>query len=86
MSIQLFPENIRRFVGELTIGEPDGTAGGRDPVRFEYVDPSFPAEKSYQAFLDFSRDGRKGVDMCSTVFQKTAGSSGISSDVHQNVH
>jgi hypothetical protein len=86
MSIQLFPDNIRRFVGELAIGRPEGAAGGRDPVQFEYVDPSFPAEKSFQAFLDFSRGGRKGVDMRSTVFQKTAGSSGISSDVHQNVH
>jgi len=73
MSIQLFPENIRRFVGELTIGRPDGTAGGRDPVRFEYVDPPFPAESSFQAFLNYSHDVRKGVDMCSTVFQKTAG-------------
>jgi hypothetical protein len=73
MSIQLFPENIRRFVGELTIGEPFGTAGGRDSAQFEYVDPFFPAEKSYQAFMDFSRGGRKGVDMCSTVFQKTVG-------------
>jgi len=73
MTMQFYPDNIRRFVGEKTTGKPESPAGQRDPVRFEFVDPPFPAESSFHAFLDYFRDGGKGVDMCSTVFQKTAG-------------
>ena len=65
MAMLYYPENIRRFVGELSIGRPDGMAGGRDPVRFEYVDPPFPAKTAFQDFLEYFREPRKGVEMVS---------------------
>jgi hypothetical protein len=86
MVMQLYPENIRRFVGELTTGKPGAPAVWKVPGIFEQVDPSFPAEGAYQAFLHLCRQNRKGVEMCSTVVQKTAGLSGIHSGAHPNVH
>ncbi len=86
MPMLYYPDNIRRFVGELTIGKPGVSDNQMDTASFDYVDPPFPAEIAFLAFLEYSPDAGKGVDKCTTVFQKTAGSSGISPDAHQNVH
>jgi hypothetical protein len=72
-AMMYYPENIRRFVGELSNGAPGVPAAWKAPGIFEDVDPSFPAEGAYQDFLFFCSQKRKGVAMCSTVVQKTAG-------------
>jgi hypothetical protein len=63
MLIQLFPENIRLFVGELTIGKPGVSAGPRNTVQFEFSNTPSPAETTRQGFLEYSRDAGKGVDI-----------------------
>jgi hypothetical protein len=68
-----YPDNIRRFVGELTIGKPGVPAGQRNLAPFDYVDPPFPAETAFLAFLEYSRDAGKGVEMLSAVPVSTTG-------------
>jgi|GEM_PF-4459631 len=63
MSIQLFPDNIRLFVGELTIGKPGVSAGPRNTVKFEFSNTPSPAETAHRGFLEYSRDAGKGVDI-----------------------
>ena len=70
MTMLYYPENIRRFVGELTFGKPEISASQTDTVPFECVDPPFPAETAFLAFLDYSHDAGKGVEMvpAATIF------------------
>jgi hypothetical protein len=68
-----YPDNIRRFVWELTNGKPGGLAGKMDTAPFDFVDPPFPAETAFLAFLEYSRDAGKGVEMLSAVPVSTTG-------------
>ncbi len=73
MPMLYYPENIRRFVGELTIGKPGVKAGHLNTAPFAFVDPPFPAEAAFLAFLEYSRDAGKGVELFSAVPVPTSG-------------
>ena len=73
MTMLYYPENIRRFVGELTIGKPEVSVGQMDAAPFDFVDPPFPAETAFRAFLEYSRDAGKGVEMVSAAGILSAG-------------
>ncbi len=65
MTMLYFPDNIRLFVGELTIGKPGVSDDQRDTAPFDFVAPPFPAETAFLAFLEYSRNTGKGVEMVS---------------------
>jgi len=73
MTMQYYPDNIRRFVGELPIGKPEVSDGPTGAAPFEFVDPPFPVENAYPAFLEYSRNSGKGVEMVSAAVLLSAG-------------
>ena len=62
MTMLYYPDNIRRFVEELSLGKPGLSAAQMDTVCFENVDPPFPAETAFRVFLEYSRNAGKGVE------------------------
>lgn len=65
MTMQYYPDNIRRFVGDAAIAKLELSTSKMETVRFENVDPPFPAETAFQDFLVYSQAIRKGVEMVS---------------------
>jgi hypothetical protein len=66
MLMQLYPENIRRFVEELAINPPGIPVGWKDQEISVNAVLSAPSGGGQQAFRHYYRNGRKGVDTYST--------------------
>jgi hypothetical protein len=67
MSMQLYPENIRRFVEELAVNPPGLPAGWKDQEIPVIAFLSETSGSGQQASRHYYRNGRKGVDTFSTV-------------------
>jgi hypothetical protein len=86
MAMRLYPENIRRFVEEVSIHPSGKPTGWKDQGITEKATPRVQGGSVSRTPLNACREERKGVKVCSTAAEKAARLSRIQTDALPNVH